>query len=264
MPDSVKYIFLQSAKRKRNREKLLKLLRNGVGRITLSKAFTAEAVEIAEYINRELKDTDNGKLYDNEYKVLQAIKFGEVYVVRNGNTLCGVFIFKRILHDKRIEFVQLDALEMNSRLKQKYIITMAHVSRYIDAAAYNDIMSNILEDMLKSGIAPLYFGIISSYFDGDMKDKLIKLPYELEGIQSEVAFVPLKYERKMHMGFLQYLVDDGVMTEDELAEYVDTMIGDGTDESDEEAYADIVAYNKKIVTFYVNDTRPCDITFDIV
>jgi hypothetical protein len=256
IPDSVKYVVYQNMKRHGKKKDLARILKSGEAVLTLSRAYTGEAEEIYQFIKDRIHT--NSQMYDNEFKVLGAIKNDCVFVLRNKNTLCGVFILKRLNEYNKIPLVQLNTIEMNSRLRQKYLFTMAYASSFVDELVFSKIMSYFMEQLERTGAIPIYFGEINDCFTGTEQKDLIRIPYEIDNIQGDIGFMQLNNHKQMYKRSMHYAVEHGALTEDELDDYAEAILGYNEDDSDgyeRDIYDKIAKYDKKIISCYMNELR---------
>lgn len=196
-PDKQKQLLMSMIKRGASKKKVAEMSKRIGISLYLTRAYSGDAEEIIELINYCVSNDHiiiKNSLYKNDYMVVNDIREGEVYVLRSGNNkkICGAFIFKKI-NDDTIQLPQLQSIIMNTGLHAKYIMTGAYIN-YFASDCFDEIMQDITSKMMMHKAIPIYFDILSYLFID--RDECIKIPYNLDGTNGNLEFMPLKYIRK--------------------------------------------------------------------
>lgn len=218
IPDQCKMVIYQMIQRRASNKKIEEIYNKSKAKIILERAYEADTDGILKLIDYANKNgiENAGKIYSNEYIIRNAIQFDEVYVLRNHGETCGAFIIKRIKEQDRIELPQLVNIEENSCLKQKYIITFAHVNRF-GHNVYEQAINLIVHSMLKRMAIPILLDMGNVF---ETTTDTLKMPYTFEGNDCELWIIPeYAIEKKMRENFEEELKDE-VITEEEIDEYI--------------------------------------------
>lgn len=197
-PDKQKQIIVNMIKRGTKKKKVLDIMNKMGVPLFLTRAYEGDAEEIMELINHCIKNERivvKNSYYTNDYMVADDIRHGEVYILRakTSNKICGAFIFKKI-DDESLPIVQLQNIIMETTLHAKYIMMGAFVDNFAHDV-FNDVMEDIASNMLYQRAIPIYFDILkNSFVDAN---ECIIMPYNLDGVDGSLEFMPLKYIRKM-------------------------------------------------------------------
>ena len=182
---------------KRNKKNLQNVIRRMGVKLSLSKAWEYDSQECFDFIQK-IKEkqprTANIIIYDNEQQIFNEIRYGEVYILKTPNdNICGLFAFRHI-KDDTFQFPQLQNIIQASGLHTKYLCTTA----IVDGFAYDvfgDIMNDITGLMLKKRFIPMYFNVIN--YALKQKESCISIPYQLDGHDGTLEWMPMSYIREM-------------------------------------------------------------------
>lgn len=255
VPDKYKELIFNMVKRKAKNKQIKQTVERLTMKVIMDRAFEGDAEEILELINKLNDKSDNifnTSLYENVYQLRNDIKFGEAYVLRLNGRICGAFIFRKIKPDD-VDLVQLGIIEDNTRLRKKYLMTLACLS---DIAG--EILPNIMEDMyqtmIRNDAIPMYFNILSNLYK--VKDDVIGIPYTLDRVQGTLEFMHLKAIKAKHAFVIkERLKEDGepdIYTEDELADIAEYMLEDKEDDALENEYITKLLKKSKILSERLN------------
>lgn len=234
IPDKYKLIVYNMIKRGAKKKKIKETVDRLTMTVIMDRAFEGDAEEILELINKLKDKTTNifdTSLYDNVYSVRNDIRYGEAYVLRLNGKICGAFIFKKIKPDD-IDLVQLNVIEDNTRLRKKYVMTLACFSD-IATDILNQTMNDMFETMLRKDVIPMYFNILTNLYKE--KDDVIMMPYTLDKVEGTLEFLHLKaiksrfaYEISERL----YLCGEkDIFSEEELLVIADYMLDDNYEDS---------------------------------
>lgn len=225
--DKQKTLLSSMVKRRAKKSQIAKMAsRMGIS-VYLAKAYPGDAKEIMELIthciNNEAMIVQNS-IYKNDYMIKNEIEDGEVYVLRSNveKKICGVFLFKRI-NDETIQLPQLQNIAMNTALRAKYIMTGAYVD-YFARDCFDMIMQDVMDKMMRRKAIPIYFDILSYMFVD--KNECVRMPYNLDGTDGTLEFMPLKYIRKTMREEAVKIAKETKeeLTEDEIDLYTELLI----------------------------------------
>lgn len=226
IPDKCKEMIYNMIKRGAKKKQIFNIMDKARIKLRLERAYDADAKEILSLMNNYDAKLGYkiGYNYDSEWSIINDIRNEEVYVLRSSDKVCGAFMFKKI--KQKLDILQLDTIEMNSCLRQKYILTSA----YIDAFAYevyNSILNDFITFMLKERAIPIFFNIMDNVLEDETdKKEFIFMPYKLGKEDGVIEFLPLnKLKERTRFRFGDY-IEKGYITEADLDEYVDVMFND--------------------------------------
>jgi hypothetical protein len=222
------------ASQMRNKKKAHELLNNCAIKLKLEKAYPADAERISDFLNKQLtkrldRDETDGldglKMYDNQYKILNTIREGQVLTLTTCNgTIHGVFAFENASEIK-VELNQLNAITEQTGMYTKYIMTLGVIS---DKAfvVYQDIMSDFLTSFINKNVIPLYFNIINKNYGGSTE--VIALPCEIKYTQGTIEFFTIKELRKIIKRSIDAVKNTpefkGILTEERVERAVEDVI----------------------------------------
>lgn len=185
IPYNTQAILAQMNARGANKKKMHTVLFKSLAKIKLEKAFEGDAADIFNLIDRMKDRCVKGldmSMYDNEYKIRNLIRYGESYVLRSDNELCGAFMFKR-LRENEIDFIQLHNISEETRLRQKYIMIMSIVSNKA-VPIYGNVMTDITLHNMAVGSIPMYFNSLESIYTKN--NNIIAIPGEIDNIPGKI------------------------------------------------------------------------------
>jgi len=192
LPDKHKLILYNMVKRKTNKNKVDKVLKNLYVNAIMERAYEGDAKEIYEFVNYLKKHDEitlgaNLDICDNEMKILNMIRYGDAYVLRVGGNICGAFLFKTVQDELNI--AQLDNIIEVASIQPRFILVFGYVNMLVQEV-YNDIMEDIFMSMIAEKTVPLYFNMLDKMYLN--KKGFIKIPYKLEGVDGTIEFFTLK------------------------------------------------------------------------
>lgn len=255
VPDKYKELIFNMVKRGAKKKRIEQTVEKLTMKVIMDRAFEGDAEEILTLINKVKDKPDNffdTSLYENVYQLRNDIRYGEAYVLRLNGRICGAFIFKKIKPDD-VDLVQLGIIEDNTRLRKKYIMTLACLS---DIAS--DIVPNIMEDMyqtmLRNDAIPMYFNILSKLYK--VKDDVISIPYTLDKVKGSLEFIHLKAIKAKFAYVIKERLDESgekdVYTEDELADIAEYMLEDKNEDSTDSDYIVGLLKKSKVISEQLN------------
>ena len=248
IPIQYKMTAYNMIKRGTKRKKVMDFLDRVTIKLKLEKAYEADAEEIYNLIEQLRKKSDDDiLLYDSEYDVLNAIKVDEVYVLRSKDKIQGAFIFKRIQQDKnRIELLQLNTIEENSCLKQKYITTLAIVAPYA-VDLYNDIMCTFSYSLIKECAIPMFFNKDGKRFNREAQSYVVEIPYTLEGNDGILSFMTLRgLKNQLKSNWVDY-IKKGMLTDEDVDDWIEETFDSREDLTDIETEFERQDLNRKLI-----------------
>lgn len=192
IPDHCKQVILNMCRRKGGKKQIKKIVDRAQMKLILTKAYEGDAEDIFKLINysKDKISILNTDIYDSVYQVLNDIKYHEVYVLRKGNSIHGAFVFRYIDKiDLNLDYVQLANIEECTRLRKKYIMTLACLD-YFAGELLPEIMEDMYSSMLSCEAIPMYFNILSGIYR--KKSEIICIPTKLDGIEGHLEFMQLK------------------------------------------------------------------------
>ena len=206
----------------RNKKKAEKLASQVSIKFKLEKAYEGDANDILKFLEKTNKKCGiDYELYNNDYKIANAVYEGQVYLLINpANEIHGVFIFK---YSKLVntEFGQLRAVEDTGGFREVYIMTLAAINPSM-IHMINYIVQDFIKDFLTRKIMPLFFNILTSD-KYDISVEYLKLPCEIEGKQGNLEFFNLSGMREIIRRIFSKCVNSGKMTESELDDIVEKL-----------------------------------------
>lgn len=248
VPNQYKFTAYNMIKRKTKREKVLAFLDRVTIKLKLEKAYEGDTDEIYKLIEQlKQKDNDDILLYDSEYDVLNAIKTDEVYVLRSKDKIYGAFIFKKIKSDnERIELLQLNTIEENSCLKQKYITTLAIVAPYA-AELYDEIMCTFSYSLIKECAIPMFFNKTGNKFNKQSKSHIVEIPYSIDGQDGLLSFLTIRgLKNQLRVNWEAY-IDEGLLTDEDVDNWIEETFSNRDGLTDIETEFERQDLNRKLI-----------------
>lgn len=239
VPEKYKILILNMIKRGANKNKIKQTVKRLTMKVIMDRAFEGDAEEILTLINK-LKDKNDNmydlSMYDNVYSLRNDIKYGEAYVLRLNGNICGAVVFKKITSND-IDLVQLDIIEDNTRLRKKYVMTLACFSD-ITCDVVPNIMEDMYQTMLRNDAIPIYFNILTKLYK--VKDDLISIPYTLDKVDGNLEFIHLKAIKDKFTIILEERLqdngEDNIYSEDELVDITEYMLENKDEDKEENTY----------------------------
>ena len=225
IPYQSQLLIANMCKRKGSKRKVLDVISKCSAVLRLEKAYEADAADIAKFMDRIRNKVNlaSMSMYDNEYKILNAINYDEVYVLRSPDRICGAFLFTRISDDNKVDLVQIKNMEEVSCLKQKYIMTFGYVDA-IYGSVYPDIMNDLTKAFIKVLAIPMYFNIINDAVPAEYRTDYLSIPWELDGIPGTIEVLQLSSIRERLMESMDTEIDSGLVTKEEVENWVETLL----------------------------------------
>lgn len=227
-------VMYRAIKRKGSKKKAMQLYDSLSTCITLERAYEADAVGILHFLEK-IKDTicvETYNLYNSEIKILNAIRFGDAYILRCKENIVGAFLF---LNPKNyeIESVQLDNILEVTGLKKGMIMTLGLIDGFAEQA-FQEIVAGLMTDIMLDGRVPFLFNIVKPPTSD--KTLYIELPYKLEGIDSKLGFLTIEGMRQiLRLGlFDQFTIDEIDNDPEKQAEYIDNIIYRHSEDKEED------------------------------
>ena len=229
IPDKYKIMIFNMKKRGVKKKQLEQTVDKLTMKVVMDRAYEGDAEEILGLINKLNSKKGNmfdTSMYSNVYTLRNDIRYGEAYILRLNKNICGAFIFKKIKPED-INLIQLDIIKDNTRLRKKYVMTLACFS---DIAS--DIVPNIMEEMyqtmLRNDAIPMYFNILTNLYRD--KDDVIMMPYKLDNVNGTLEFIHLKAIKDKYADTikeaLEFVNEDGNFTDDEIHDIAEYMLID--------------------------------------
>lgn len=255
VPDKYKVLIMNMVKRGAKKKKIEQTVDRLTMKVVMDRAFEGDAEEILSLINK-LKDKQDTmfdtSLYTNVYSLRNDIRYGEAYVLRLNGNICGAFIFKKIKPDD-VDLVQLGIIEDNTRLRKKYIMTLACISDIV-----GDVVPNIMEDMyqtmLRNDAIPMYFNVLTKLYK--VKDDVISIPYTLDKVEGKLEFIHLKAIKAKFAFFigekLKESGEENIYSDMELADIADYMLENKGEDVIEDTYIIELLSKSKILSERLN------------
>lgn len=255
IPDKYKIMIFNMKKRGAKRKQIEQTVSRLTMKVVMDRAYEGDADEILSLINKLNQKSDNifnTSMYDNVYSLRNDIRYGEAYILRINGNICGAIIFKKIKPDD-INLVQLGIIEDNTRLRKKYIMTLACFS---DIAS--DIVPSIMEDMyqtmLRNDAIPMYFNILSNLYK--VKDDVIMMPYTLDRVDGTLEFIHLKAIKAKFAYVLSEVLtelgEDELYSEDELSDIAEYMLENKSEENATNTYIEELLAKSKTFSEQLN------------
>lgn len=255
VPDKYKELILKMIKRGAKKKKIEETVDKLKMKVIMDRAFEGDAEEILELITKVNDKSDNifdTSFYKNVYQLRNDIRYGEAYVLRLNNNICGAFIFRKIRPDD-IDLVQVGIIEDNTRLRKKYLMTLACLSDMV-----GEILPSIMEDMyqtmIRNDAIPMYFNVLGNLYK--VKDDVISIPYTLDKVDGNLEFIHLKAIKEKYAHDIKIrLMEDGeedTYTDEELIDIADYMLEDRNNSSVENDYITSLFKKSKAISERLN------------
>lgn len=184
LPDRYKKLVWDMKKRGAKQSKIEQTIDKLTAKVILEKAYEGDAEEILAIINNNKSLVLCGStLYSNVYAIRNDIKYGEAYVLRFGNKICGAIIFKKLKRGN-IESAELSQIENDTILRGESVITLECYSTII-AEAVTKIINNWFIKIIQKSLIPIYF--IDKDIISDVDDSA-SIPYNIDGIDGYLCF----------------------------------------------------------------------------
>lgn len=232
IPNKYKVMIYNMKLRGAKRNKILDTARKVSVNLKLERAYEGDAHDIFELVkyiseHNEICRGGNLDMCNNEMKILNAIKYGDAYVLRSQDKICGAFLFTNA-DDYSLNVMQLKNIEEATKLRIKYVMTFGYVDVFAQEV-YEEIMGDIFVQLVTNGVIPIYFNILDKMFIGDSDN--IKLLYRLNEVDGTLEFFTIKGIRDSLKDYLQPSFDIQKIDKEEQDKIIDKYIY-GNDEQE--------------------------------
>lgn len=164
---------------KRNRAKAMQMVKDSSIVAKYELAFEAEAEEISTFLNKlKTKGDYSGTLYDNEYKIKELIKYGQVYTFRLPDKsikgVVGLFNLVRNKEDIPVQIVNI--AEANDQTVLHLVTLFAFDTSFCNA--YNLIERDLFNDFIVANLKLIVFKETQeAHSIMRYSDKIINMPF---------------------------------------------------------------------------------------
>lgn len=225
IPNKFKQVIYNMKLRGAKHSKIIDTANRMCVNLKLERAYEGDASDIFKFVkyiseHNEICRGGNLDMCNNEMKILNAIKYGDAYVLRSQDKICGAFLFANA-DDYGLNVAQLKNIEETTKLKIKYIMTFGYVDVYAQEV-YESIMEDIFMQLVTNGIIPIYFNILEKMFVGDTDN--IKMLYRLNEVDGTLEFFTIKGIRDTLRYNLQDTFDSKGLSKEEIEDTIDNII----------------------------------------
>lgn len=243
IPDNLKGVLNKPGKRS---DRALKAIcKNCCVKLKLEKAYSGDTEKIIAFLDKKASKyaIKSLPLYDNIYKILNAIQFGEVYTLTSPNgELHGVIILDKISIED-IDNPAIINIYEEIGCSSIYIMKLAFIDDKMEQV-FSEIMDDFKHNCIIQKKLLLYFNVLDICYHG--KDEYIKIPYTIDNVDGQLEWFSIKSIRKYCIEKYSDLKKYGV-TQDEIDKLVDFITRGLTDEEMSE-YLEYYNYlDKKIL-----------------